>query len=65
MPEIELPAYVLEIPSGHADLVLQKLRAQVPAVLAFIREDRVCFDVRTVGDAELEELGRLIKKVMA
>jgi len=65
MPDVELPAFVVEVAVQAPDEVLSKLRAAEPAVLAYIHEDKVCFDVRTVGAKELEELGKIAKEVLA
>ena len=64
LPEVALPAYVVEIATTEADQILRKLRTGEPAVLAYIREGKVCFDTRTVTDEELEKLERVIKEVM-
>jgi len=64
LPEVALPAYVVEIATTEADQILRKLRTGEPAVLAYIREGKVCFDTRTVIDEEMEKLERVIKEVM-
>lgn len=67
MPDVELPGWVVAAAAQRkrADELLNLLRLQEPAVLAYIHEDKICFNVRTVTDKELPDLIRSAKEVLA
>ena len=67
LPEVFLPAWVVEIRPGDGDTagLLRRLRTGDPAVLGYIRADRACFDVRTLTEAEAEEAARAIRAALA
>ena len=55
LPAVELPGPLVQILPSHftADALTQALRQGDPAVLAYIREDRVIFDPRTLTEEEI------------
>jgi L-seryl-tRNA(Ser) seleniumtransferase len=67
MPDVELPAWVVEVTptKDNADAALKALRRMEPAVLAYIHDDKLCFNARTVSEEELPVLVKLIKEVLA
>ena len=66
MPDVRLSGWVVEIApeAGNVDTFLARLRDQTPAVLGYIREDRACFDPRTIRSEDLDETARLIKEAL-
>ena len=65
MPDEELPGFVVSIqPKEKADEVLAKLRNQQPAVLAYIHEGKVCFNMRTVFEDEMADFIQALKEVL-
>jgi L-seryl-tRNA(Ser) seleniumtransferase len=67
MPDVELPAWVVEVIPGKTgiDEILKALRSKEPAVLAYVHEDKLCFNARTVSEEELPVLIQLVKEVLA
>lgn len=66
MPDEELPGFVVSLePKEKADAVLGKLRNCEPAVLAYIHEGKVCFNMRTVFENEMTDLIQALKEVLA
>lgn len=66
MPDVRLSGWVVEIApeAENVDTFLARLREQSPAVLGYIREDRACFDPRTIRSEDLDETARLIKEAL-
>lgn len=58
MPTAELPSVLVAIrPAQESAGELQiKLRRGDPAVMGRVQEDKLLLDVRTIGDAELQQL---------
>lgn len=58
LPVTEVPsiAVVAETPSGEAQRRAELLRRGVPAVVCRVQDDRLLFDLRAVGDDELDDL---------
>jgi hypothetical protein len=49
-------AVAAEVPSGEADGRAELLRHGAPAVVCRVQDGRLLFDLRAVGEDELEEL---------
>jgi len=64
MPEVELPTVVVEIspPCGGESNMAAILRQGEPAVLSYIREGWICFDLRTVFPHQIEALAEAVKE---
>ena len=62
LPGVELPTVALELlPCREKAAALQeRLRSGAPALLGYLREDRLLLDLRTVSDAEVEPAAALL-----
>ena len=62
LPGLELPTnlVIVQPKQGSAAMLLQKLRQGRPAVLAYIRDDKAVFDVRTLTEQEAVEVAGLV-----
>ncbi|PWC36571.1 hypothetical protein TSO352_12240 [Azospirillum sp. TSO35-2] len=58
LPEAAIPTRLVAIHCAAVGVseLARRLRAYRPAVVGFIRDDRLLFDLRTVADAELAEI---------
>ena len=58
LPVTEVPsvAVAAAVPAGEADARASLLRRGEPAVVCRVQEDRLLFDLRAVGDGEVEDL---------
>lgn len=67
LPGVELPAYLLEITSPHltAQRLMTALRRGDPPLMAYIREDKLMLDPRTMSDADLATAAALVAKYCA
>lgn len=66
LPGISLPAWIVEIiPIRYSvDALAKRLQAGTPAVLGYTRENRLCLNLRTVFEEELEMLAAAIKEAL-
>ena len=64
MPEVQLPTVVVEIqpPHGGESAVAASLRQGDTAVLSYIREGWLCFDMRTVLPQQISALLDAVKE---
>jgi L-seryl-tRNA(Ser) seleniumtransferase len=60
-PGSELPTTLVTLAVPSCDGFLAALRAHDPPVIALAREDRVVFDVRTLGDKELAIVAQAVE----
>ena len=63
LPEVKLPTWLLTIKSDRlsAQQLSQQLRRGDPAILSYIRDGKVVFDMRTIFAEELDQLiGQLV-----
>ncbi|MDR1766404.1 MAG: L-seryl-tRNA(Sec) selenium transferase [Lachnospiraceae bacterium] len=67
MPGVKLPTWVVEVTpaSCSPDELLRRLRTGDPAVLAYIREGKVCLDVRTLEETDFPVLARLVAQALS
>jgi len=67
LPGVELPAYLLEVVSPHlkAQRLMAALRRGDPPLMAYIREDKLMLDPRTMSDADLATAAALIARYCA
>ena len=67
MPEVALPTWVVEVVPEEPGLdeLLRRLRTGEPAVLGYLRENRACFDVRTIQDSELSQAADAIRSALS
>lgn len=67
LPMQALPSHALALSCPHlsADDLARRLRTGSPAVMSRIERDRVLVDLRTVADAELQDLARVIRRVVS
>ncbi len=65
-PLLELPSVALKFrpKNGSAQRVAKKLRMANPAVLTYIEDDAVCFDLRTVAPEEERALKNALEQVL-
>jgi L-seryl-tRNA(Ser) seleniumtransferase len=58
LPVTEVPSFAVAaaVPAGEADRRAELLRRGDPAVVCRVQDARLLFDLRAVGDAELEDL---------
>lgn len=63
LPEVNLPTLAVELKprQGKTQDMLARLRAGEPALLAYIHEDKLRFDPRTLREEEIEQAARLIR----
>jgi L-seryl-tRNA(Ser) seleniumtransferase len=62
-PERPIPGEALALPGG--DQLLARLRAGEPPVVAYLREDRVLLDLRTVDPEDDPELVAAVRRALA
>jgi L-seryl-tRNA(Ser) seleniumtransferase len=67
LPGVELPAYLLELVPARlsAQQLMSALRQGDPPLLAYIREDKLMLDPRTMSDADLALAATLVAKYCA
>jgi L-seryl-tRNA(Ser) seleniumtransferase len=67
LPEQALPslALILEVPAEHIEYIKRRLRLGDPAVFCRARQGRLEFDLRTIGEAQVEPLARAILAALA
>jgi len=65
LPVTEVPSWAVSVAvTRPADEVAAALRAETPAVVCRLQDDRLLFDLRTVRDEELAELAGVILRVV-
>lgn len=65
VPGSEIPSFCLQISGLNSETLAARLRSGTPAVLGRIQDDRVILDMRTVRDAERDELAAKISSVIS
>jgi L-seryl-tRNA(Ser) seleniumtransferase len=65
LPLVEPPSFALALsaPDRSAEALEAALRAAIPPVVGRIAADRLLLDVRTVADAELDEVAAAVRGV--
>jgi L-seryl-tRNA(Ser) seleniumtransferase len=61
MPTAELPSWAVTISGRSADALDRALRASTPPVIGTIRDNKLWFDVRTIGDEELADVAASLR----
>lgn len=61
-PDEVLPTWLIEVPVSYPNAFERRLRASKIPVIARIAHNRIVFDLRTVADAEVDELAAAIRK---
>lgn len=62
-PENALPTTLVALDVESCDAALAALRAHDPPVIARVEEDRVVFDVRTLGDEEFAIVAEAVQRI--
>ena len=60
MPTAELPSFAVTLAGVPPDELDRRLRAATPPVIGRIEDGRLWLDVRTVGEAELDDVARAL-----
>ena len=65
LPDFELPGAVVRLePKGSAAELATRLRSQDPPVLVRVQRDAVLLDPRTLDASEIEELARVLTRLV-
>jgi L-seryl-tRNA(Ser) seleniumtransferase len=66
LPTVKLPGSLVQLLPNRctANALVQSLRTGDPAVLSYIREDKVVFDPRTVSEEEMLLLAEAVRKAI-
>jgi L-seryl-tRNA(Ser) seleniumtransferase len=67
LPAVELPTFIvtLTVKGVSVNTFAQLLREATPyAVVARIKEDKLCFDARTIADSEIEPIAAAVEHIL-
>ena len=67
LPAVELPTFIvtLTVKGVSVNTFAQLLREAAPyAVVTRIKEDKLCFDARTIADSEIETIAAVVERIL-